>query len=307
MKKFFYIIFVLCYLESYSQDIIVSDKVKQYRKLVDSVNIIGLNAARDKTTVLEAIKNYENSFKLSHKDESWRYINYADLLAITGNFKKAIKYYDLAFKSKRMTTEEFSYPYRKGYWEKDTTLYNKKLKEYIAKSPTQFTPEETEIIQTLKELLAIDQLARKYWWAYPTHITCTKNIIMYTDSIVMIDIVELIQSHPNIKDAFYLDFEAAFVIGRHLFTAYPEFWLTYFEPDARKNLINGDCSPDEYARTYDRCIIMARGEKSYYGEWDNNGEAVNPNVDKVNQRRFNIGLPPLEEKEEDSMKIFITY
>jgi hypothetical protein len=123
----------------------------------------------------------------------------------------------------------------------------------------------------------------------------------------MEEIIRLIQSHPNIKDAFYLDFEASFVIGRHLFTAYPEFWLTYFEPDERKVLINGTVSAQHYARTYDRCIIMARGEKSYYGEWDNNGEAVNPDVDKVNQRRFNIGLPPLEEKEEDPMEVFITY
>jgi tetratricopeptide (TPR) repeat protein len=271
------------------------------------VDIVGLDAARDKTNMHEAIKSYENLFKISHKDESARYINYADLLVIMGNFKKAIKYYDMAFKSKNMTAEEFSYPYRKEYWGKDTILYNKKLTKYIEKSPIQFTPEETKIRQALKELLAMDQLARKYWWEYPAHSTCAKNIIMYTDSIVMKEIVGLIESHPNMTNIFDVDPWTGFIIGRHIFTAYPEFWLTYFEPDARKKLINGDWSPDEYARTYDRCVIMARGEKSYYGEWDNEGEAVNPDVDKVNQRRFNIGLPPLEEHSKNPTKVFITY
>jgi hypothetical protein len=183
-------------------------------------------------------------------------------------------------------------------------LYNKKLQEYKERT----TISDIELLIAVKEMLAMDQFARYYEKDFPQHKNCSNNIIPYVDSITMVRWVELMKKYPEYSDPISIDHEASFVIGRHIFTGYPEFWLTYFEPKQRENLIKGNGNPQSYARTYDRCMITSgRAEYSYYGEWDNDGKAANPDKNSVNKRRANLGLTPLNEKQSEDGRIFITY
>jgi len=311
MKNIFTILFFSFCILSYSQEIILSENVIHFFKLKEDADqaifkVVPFKA--DKNTIREAIDKCEILFKFSENSIINKSLNYADLLAEYGDLEKAIQYYEIAFNHQKMTAEEFGYPRREKYFEKDTLLYKLKKKEFDERAVNYYSKRELELLIEVKEMLAKDQIARKYYGDYPEHKECTKNIIEYVDSITMAHWIELMEKYPEYDNPLDINFNASFVIGRHIFTVYPEFWLTYIEPKERKKLLNGIGYPKGYARTFDRCVISSGREPySFYGEWDNDGKNVNPNKELVNKRRVNLSLPLLEDKKNIENEIFRTY
>jgi len=307
-KKSLLLLFLTCSLISYSQEIILSDTILQIYKLREEANEYYIRARNDKSAVFKAIEKYDFLFTFSNVDESVRYVDYADLLAQSGDLYKAMIYYDWAFELKRMTAREFGISFRKKYFEEDTLLYNNKFKEFNSQMDTYYTARELELLSDIKAMIAVDQFARQYSKDYPKHKNCTKNIIPYADSITMIRWLELYEKYPEFDDPLSISKEIGMVLGRHIFSSYPDFWLKYEEPRIRKCIIEGKGYPKGYARTYDRCIITSgREEYSFYGEWDNVGKNVNPDKELINKRRANLSLPPLEDKKVNPNEFFITY
>jgi tetratricopeptide (TPR) repeat protein len=308
MKKKLIIILIFCNWTVYSQEIILSEKVKQYYKAHEATLETSININNKKEgAIQDAIEKYEYFFEISDIDDNKDFGFYASLLAQSGDLQKAVAYYEKAIKLKKKTAKDFDNHYIKKLFEKDTVLYNQKKKEFY-EIPLTYTVRELELLFEVKQMFAADQLARYYHDDHPQYKNCSKNILVYVDSITMVKLVKLIEKYPEYSNPLNIDPLTAWFIGRHIFTAYPEFWLTYFEPRTREDVINGKGYPKEYARTYDRCIITSGKEKySYYGEWDDEGKAVNPDKELVNQRRANLGLPPLEEKKTNPNEFFITY
>jgi len=294
---------------SYSQELILPDNLKQYYKLYEDINGPSTYYIlyKDIEIIPNLLEKYDSLFKIGNIEVGSNYWKYADLLAQSGNLEKAVEYYEKSMILKNMSVEAFDQ--RKNYFEKDTVLYNQKKKEFAEKYIRLYTERELNLRLDIKEMFAADQFARYYDRDFPKYKNCSKNIIAYVDSITMIKLVELLEKYSEYSNPLSVDGVATFIIGRHIFTGYPEFWLTYFEPKEREALLNMDgLTPTEYARTYDRCIITSGREKySYYGEWDDNGKFVNPDKDIVNKRRANLGLLPLGEKKDNSMQFFITY
>ena len=52
-----------------------------------------------------------------------------------------------------------------------------------------------------------------------------RSALIYVDTINKRKIIELMEEYPEIENPLSLDWMASFLLGRHLFTAYPEFWL----------------------------------------------------------------------------------
>jgi hypothetical protein len=206
-----------------------------------------------------------------------------------------------------MTAEEFGYGYRKMFFGKDTMLYNNKAKEYLGKMNNYYTAQEIELLIEVKNMLARDQLARDYYKNYPKHLDCSKNILEYADSITMQNLILLLEKYPDNKNPLSIDPTANMAISRHIFTAYPQFWLTYYEPRTRKSVIEDFSNPQTYATMYDRCLISTTGGYSYYGEWDNDGKNANPDVELVNKRRENLGLTPLQVNKPEKNIVFPVY
>jgi len=291
-------------INSYSQEVILPDSIIKFY----TAKNIAFEYSYNKDNYYNAIQLYYNvlNFPIKNiKAKSSVYLNIADLYAEFHNYDSAFVYYDNAFYSKKMDIEEFERPYRKKYFASDSVRYNNKILEYKENFGKIYSYQELNIKKQLRAMNEVDQLARKYDDNYPN--ACKKNILMFTDSLTMLKIIEIIKENPNIPDPFIYDGWAFFIIGRHIFTAYPEFWLTYIEPIQRLSLINGCFDIENYVRTYDRCVIFARNEYSYYGEYDDNGRMANPDTALVNQRRKNVGLPPLDQKETKTNRIFMTY
>ena len=309
MKKVITIILIFCGMISYSQEIFLSENIKQYYRLMEEINgsstFMKTKIANE--SIAKILEKYDSLFKIKDIDVSRHYVNYADLLAQFGDLQKAIEYYEKSFSLNKMSTKAFEQ--RKKYFEKDTILYNHKQKEFNEKYAHHYSAREIELLVEVKEILAMDQFARYYNNDYPKHKNCSENIIAYVDSITMIKLIDLLEKYPEYSNPLTIDPFAPWVIGRHIYTAYPGFWLTYFEPKEREALLNGNgLNPTEYARTYDRCVITSGKEKySYYGEWDDDGKAINPDKNLINTRRDNLGLPSLEEKKIKPNEFFITY
>ena len=298
-------------MAAYTQEIVISEEVKEMRKkYLDYYELKNL-AEKDANIADSVINVLETFMKTGSENFAKRYLyrDLADLLAQYEYYDKAVNYYDLAFKCKQMKDEDFQSKYRKKYFAKDSLLYQRKCAEYLERSATQYTATEMKIIIQLKEMLGADQAARNYYSTFPSEQKITENnLIIYVDTINKRKIIEIMQKYPEIENPLSLDWVAHFLFGRHLFTAYPEFWLDYFEPYTRKMLLKGEEDAQSYARTYDRSMIMSgRAEYSYYGEWDNNGKNVNPDLLTVDRRRVNLGLPRMEDKPKNENKIFITY
>lgn len=310
MKKILLIIFVFYSMAAFTQDIIIPEHVKEfYRKLETTTNERGKFVREpDNSELLDAtITAYEDLFMMDFPEKVYGYLyeDYAKLLVLKGDYEIAFEYYDLAYDLKKMTADEFGYPVNRQYFEKDPILlneYNKKKKEYEDNSKNYYTPREQELRTKIEKMLEADQFARHNYLDYP-------NIIPQTDSITMADLVDLLERYPEYGDPLRDIYPfAGIVIYRHIFTAYPDFWLTYFEPRAKKELPTGEYSPQAYARTYDRCMITSgKTEYSYYGEWDNDGKNINPDSEAVDKRRVNLGLPLLKDKPSNEGKFFITY
>lgn len=281
-----------------SQNIILPDSVKEFH-LKKNNALDYFSKIYFQPTLLEtALKSFEEVFQMSVPEKAYSslYVNYADLLAQAGYLKKAIHYYDLAFDLKRMTSKQFSYSYRKQYFEKDTLLYNQKKNEFDKKTMYYYTARELELLIEVKEIYAVDQFVRNYYKNNPQQIS----IIQYADSINMLKIISVLEKYPEYVDPIAMDTEASLVISRHIFTAYPHFWLTYYEPRYRKAVIEGIADPKNYALLYDRNLILTTGECSFFGEWDNEGRNVNPDINLINKRRTNLGLSPLDVKKTEN-------
>jgi hypothetical protein len=291
-------------INSYSQELILPDSIINFYKTKE----IAFEYSYTKDNYKTAIQLYYDilNFPISNTTAKSRvYLTIADLYAEFQQYDSAVVYYDKAFYSKNVDVEELEYPYRKKYFAFDSLRYKNKILEYKENFGKIYSYQELNIIKQLRAMNEVDQLARKYDDIYPN--SCRKSILMFTDSLTMLKIVELIKENPNIPNPFIYDTWGFFIIGRHIFTAYPEFWLTYIEPIQRQSLINGCFDIENYVRTYDRCVIFARNEYSYYGEYDDNGRMANPDTSLVNQRRKNVGLPPLDQKETKTNRIFMTY
>lgn len=310
-KNILFLAFICLFASLHAQEIVIPDYIKELNHKMKLASDYLPKVYRDPGLLPEAIKAYEEVINGGlPKSKYGVYVNYADLTAQSGDLEKAIHYYDTAFKYKFLDSKEFGYSYRRKYFEKDTLLYQRKMKEYIdyeENNPIYYTARELELVKEIKEIHAADQLARHYYDAYPQHQNCAKSILLYTDSTTMVRWLALLEKYPEYDDPLSTDFEASFVISRHIFTAYPQFWLTHFEPRCRKALIEGSYNPQDYAVMYDRCLISTTGGYSYYGEWDNDGMNANPDKVLVNKRRANLGLLPLEEKAENNFIVFPVY
>ena len=283
------------------QDIIVSDSVKSYYKLLQQLE--GAYNSDADITVIESI--YGRIFSSTMVPE-WvianQYEGYALLLAKKGNLSKSVEYYDKAFYSKMMLPNRFNRIGIQDLFKKDTALFQSKVREYESNFGKIYSYQEIQVIQELYSMLSADQLARKFDDQHHNYA-----LLKFADSLTMNQMVRLIEENPQIKDPLCYVFVANFVLGRHIYSAYPEFWLTHIEPITRWRLMHGLALPSEYAYTYDRCVILAKGENSYYGVFDNGGNNANPNLEEVNKHRDNIGLPPLGQKKQNDGSIFITY
>jgi hypothetical protein len=311
MKK--YLLFLLTnffFFALLSQDIIIPEYIKEFYQKLEIMHNEHEKFVKnpDNPDLLDAlITAYEDVFTMefSEKVYGYLYVGYADLLVQKGDYELAFEYYDLAYDLKKLTAEEFGYPVHRQYFEKDPLLlheYNKKKREYEDNTKNYYTPREQEVRTKIEQMLEADQFARNNYLDYP-------NIIPHTDSITMADLVYLLERYPEYNDPLRDIYPfAGIIIYRHIFTAYPDFWLAYFEPKAKKELTTGEYGAQTYARTYDRCMITSgKAEYSYYGEWDNDGKNVNPDSEAVDKRRVNLGLPLLKDKPSDEGKFFITY
>jgi len=303
-------LFCICF-GTFSQELIVSEEIRGLRKkYLDYYQLIDFakNDASVADSVILVLETFMNTGEENFAKE-FLYRDFADLLARYEYYDKACLYYDRAFFYRKLTEGDFRNSSRKKFFTKDTLLYQLKCAEYLAKSATLYTPTEMKILIQLKEMVAADQMARNYYSDFPSEQKNTEhNLIIYVDTINKRKLIELMDKYPEIGNPLSLDFLCHFLLGRHLFTAYPDFWLDHFEPYSRKSLLNGREDAQSYARTYDRAIITSgREQYSYYGEWDNDGKNANPDSDAVNRRRVNLGLPLIEEKPKDENKILITY
>jgi hypothetical protein len=296
---------------AYSQEIILSEEAKNVWKRNAEYHQLRELAQKNAHLSDSILNALEIMFKVDEEKGMPKipYCNIGDIFAEYGYYDKAIFFYDLAFKKKQFTYEEFKVWYREKWFANDTLLYQQKCIEYFENSPTQFTPTEMVIKLKIKEMWATDQMARNYYSDFPNEKKLTENnLIVYVDTINKRKIIELLNNYPEIENPLDLENFAHWLFGRHLFTAYPEFWLEYFEPIAKRQLLKGQYHIQTYARTYDRCMITSgRAEYSIYGEWDNDGKNVNPDSVGVDRRRVNLGLPRMEDKPNDEKIIFLTY
>lgn len=299
-QSFLVLLFILNILtSSQGQDVIVSDSVKSYYKLIEQLKLAH-NPDMPITLIDNLYSLVFNSTLVSKEVIANQYEGYALLLAKKGFLKKSVEYYDKAFYSKMMLPGMFTRT--KDLFEKDTALFQSKVREYESNFGKLYSYQEIQIIQELYSMLSADQLARKFDDQYHNYA-----LLKFTDSLTMARMVRLIEENPQIKDPLCYVFIANFVLGRHIYSAYPEFWLTHIEPITRWRLMHGLALPSEYAYTYDRCVILAKGENSYYGVFDNGGNNANPNLEEVNKHRDNIGLPLLEQKKSNAGSVYITY
>ena len=315
MKKYLLLLLTYFFLFSLlSQDIIIPEQIKEFNRKEEIArdNMAKFRNNPDDIVLLEnALESFNEIFRIDIPEYRLKlqYSTYAFLLALSGDFSQAIEYYDLAFDLKQMTAKQFENWYDvKQVFEKDPFLYNEKKKEYYEQSNYNYSARERELLMEVTEIFTADQFARNYYIKYPESKNCSKNIIMYADSITMVKWIDLLKKYPEYNNPLEIYPIANLAMSRHIFTAYPDFWLTYYEPTARKLLLTGEYDPLGYARTYDRCIITSgKAEYSYYGEWDNDGKNVNPDSEAVDKRRENLGLPLLKDKPSNEGKFFITY
>lgn len=285
---------------SFGQGVILNDSIIRFYNLFHKI----VELDRDKDSPESIHKAYLDYFNCGLVPESViakNYSGYADELAAMGDLDKAVVYYDKAFYSKHLLPSDFNIEGIRKWFSKDTALFQLKVKEYQDNFGKIYSYQELQIINELYSMLSADQLSRQYCKQHPD-----RSLLMFSDSLTMQRMIALIQNNASSDNPLkYVKF-AYFVLGRHAYSCYPKMWLQYIEPMERQWLIEGKSDNVSYARNYDQAIIYATGEKSYFGEFDDYGNAANPDTATVNRHRINIGLPPLKEKKE-SNSIFITY
>lgn len=285
---------------SFGQEIVINDSIIKFYNLYHK--IAELDRDKDSPESIDkAYLEYFNSGLVPENVVAKNYSEYANKLAARGNLNEAIVYYDKAFYSKNMLPSDFNIEGIRKWFSEDTALFQLKVKEYQDNFGKIYSYQELQIINEIYSMLSADQLSRQYSKQHSD-----RNLLMFTDSLTMQRMIALIQNRTSTDNPLkYVKF-AYFVLGRHAYSCYPEMWLQYIEPIERQWLIEGKSANVSYARHYDQAIIYANEEKSYYGEFDDYGRAVNPDTAVVNLHRINIGLPPLEEKKKTN-SIFITY
>ena len=310
------VIMVLC-LVGQAQEPVLSSRLKEYYRIKMEMNNLisefswAENRSKDTVAMREILVRYEESRQRlrqysEYYSSSWDARNYADMLAVFGRYAEAVSLYDTAFYHRNMEAHDFNLPYRKAYFVHDTLLYRRKLAEYQQAECGLYTYREWQVRRKLWELQQMDQMAIKLSDMSGLDHELEVRMLAFKDSVLKASIAQLRADYPEIEDVLALDFWAKFLLGRHLYSADPDYWFEVEYPRSRKLLENGQSSPESYAHTYDLYLVRTGRGKSYYGQYGCADDMTPADTAEINRHRANIGLESLEAKKQSHV-IYITY
>jgi len=311
------VIMVLC-LVGQAQEPMLSPRLKEYYRIKTETNNLfsefswAENRTKDTAVLRDILVRYEeNLHRLRQFPEyfrpSWGALNYADMLAVFGRYAEAVSLYDTAFYHRAMEAYDFNLPYRKAYFAGDTLLHQRKLTEYQQAECGLYTYREWQVRRKLWELQQMDQMAIKLSDMSGIDHEMEVRMLAFKDSVLKASIAQLRADYPEIEDVLALDFWAKFLLGRHLYSADPDYWFEVEYPRTRKLLESGQSSPESYAHTYDLYLVRIGRGKSYYGQYGCTDAMTAADTAEMNRHRADIGLEPLEAKKKDPNVIYITY
>lgn len=311
------IIMILC-LIGQAQEPVLSSRLKEYYRIkLETSNLFSEfswaeNRTKDTAAMRDILVRYEASRQRlrqfpEYYSPSWGAINYADMLAVFGRYAESVSLYDTAFYHRRMEAYDFNLPYRKAYFAGDTLLHQRKLAEYQQAECGLYSYREWQVRRKLWELQQMDQTAINLSDMPGLDHELEVRMLAFKDSVLKASIVQLRVDYPEIEDVLALDFWAKFLLGRHLYSADPDYWFEVEYPRSRKLLESGQSSPGEYAHTYDLYLVRTGRGKSYYGQYGCTDDMTPADTVEMNRHRANIGLEPLKAERRDKNVIYITY
>lgn len=309
------VITILC-LVVQAQEPVLSPRLKEYYRLkMEANNLISefnwaITREKDTTAAREMLARYEQMlprFQQFPEYPSYSAFNYADMLAEFGRYEEAVAAYDTAFYHREMDAAAFNYAYRRNYFAGDTLLHQRKLTEYQQAECGLYSFRESQVRRKLWELEAMDQMAIKLSDLPGLDHELEVRMLAFKDSILKASIAQLRADYPEIEDVLSLDFFAKFLLGRHLYSADPDYWFEVEYPRSRKLLESGQGSPESYAHTYDFYLMRTGRGKSYYGQYGCSDDLTPADTAEINRHRADIGLEPLEAERRDKNVIYITY
>ena len=311
------VITILC-LVVQAQEPVLSPRLKEYYRIKMEMNNLysefswAENRTKDTVSMREILARYEeNRQRLLQFPEyfhpSWGACNYADMLAVFGRYTEAVALYDTAFYHRQMEAYDFNLPYRRAFFAGDTLLHQRKLAEYQQAECGLYSYNEWQVRRKLWELQQMDQMAIKLSDMPGLDHELEVRMFAFKDSILKASIAQLRADYPEIEDVLSLDFFAKFLLGRHLYSADPDYWFEVEYPRSRKLLESGQGSPESYAHTYDFYLMRTGRGKSYYGQYGCSDDLTPADTAEINRHRADIGLEPLEAERRDKNVIYITY
>ena len=311
------VITILC-IVGHAQEPVLSPKLKEYYRIKMEMNNLSSefnwaeNRTKDTAAMRDILPRYEeNRRRLQQFPEYYKPSsdarNYADMLATLGRYAEAVALYDTAFYHRSMEAYDFNLPYRRAYFAGDTLLHQRKFAEYQQAECGLYTYREWQVRRRLWELQHMDQMAIKLSDMPGIDHELEVRMLAFKDSILKASIAQLRADNPEIEDVLALDFWAKFLLGRHLYSADPEYWFEIEYPRSRKLLESGQGSPESYAHTYDFYLVRTGRGKSYYGQYGCTDDMTPADTTEINIHRANIGLEPLQAKKKDPNVIYITY
>ena len=311
------IIMILC-LIGQAQEPVLSSRLKEYYRIKMEMNNLfsefswAENRTKDTVAMRDILVRYEASRKRlrqysEYYNPFWDARNYADMLAVFGRYAEAVSLYDAAFYHRSMEAYDFNLPYRKAYFAGDTLLHQRKLAEYQQAECGLYSYREWQVRRKLWELQQMDQIAIKLSDMPGLDHELEVRMLAFKDSVLKTSIAQLRADYPEIEDVLALDFWTHFLLGRHLYSADPDYWFEVEYPRTRKLLESGQGSPESYAHTYDLYLVRTGRGKSYYGQYGCTDDMTPADTVEMNRHRANIGLEPLKAERRDKNVIYITY
>jgi hypothetical protein len=311
------VIMILC-LVGQAQEPVLSPRLKEYYRIKMQMNNLfsefnwAENRTKDTVAMLEILSRYEESRRRlqqfpEYYNPSWNACNYADMLAVLGRYAEAVALYDTAFYHRNMEAYDFNLPYRRAYFVDDTLLHQRKLAEYQQAECGLYTYREWQVRRKLWELQQMDQMAIKLSDLPGLDHELEVRMLAFKDSVLKASIAQLRADYPEIPDVLALDVWAKFLLGRHLYSADPDYWFEMEYPRSRMILESGQSSPAEYAHTYDFYLVRTGKGRSYYGQYGCSDNMTPADTAEMNRHRADIGLEPLQAKKKDPNVIYITY
>jgi hypothetical protein len=311
------VITILC-LVVQAQEPVLSPRLKEYYRIKMEMNNLysefswAENRTKDTVAMREILARYEeNRQRLQQFPEyfrpSWDARNYADMLAVFARYAEAVALYDTAFYHRQMEAYDFNLPYRRAYFAGDTLLHQRKLAEYQQAECGLYSYNELQVRRKLWELQQMDQMAIKLSDMPGLDHELEVRMLAFKDSILKASLAQLQADYPEIEDVLSLDFFAKFLLGRHLYSADPDYWFEVEYSRSRKLLESGQGSPESYAHTYDFYLMRTGKGKSYYGQYGCSDDLTPADTAEINRHRTDIGLEPLEAERRDKNVIYITY